>query len=151
MWGSDSNIKCISYLTPVQNSLKITASHIAITRQNMINQSLRWREIWKNHVPFHSLAAPESQRSPILPTHNSSLRGFFHTPSNCQKPAGCPTFIQLTSDTIHPESIRFQRYSAQSHKTVLYFRCQSQSQAVTCASGQLTINQISTTPFLGFD
>ena len=53
--------------------------------------------------------------------------------SNSQTPAGCPR-IQLDSDTLPRDGIRFHRYRARSYKTTLHFRCQLQAQVVTCAS-----------------
>lgn len=61
-------------------------------------------------------------------------QAIFQTPAECLR-------LQLNSDTIYPKTASNSTdKGAQSHKTVLYFRGQSQAQTDTCASDKLTTN-----------
>ena len=59
--------------------------------------------------------------------------GCFPTSSNSQVPAECLR-IQLSSDTLYPETESDCRGKGLSHKTAVPFRCQSQVYVVTCTS-----------------
>lgn len=57
--GRDGNISCMSYLDPVQNSLKATASSTASTDQNRNNQFPTGRKPGEKPVPSRSLQSKD--------------------------------------------------------------------------------------------
>ena len=68
---------------------------------------------------------------------DSSVCGFQTPTSNSQKPSGCPR-IQLNSGSLTRDRIT-STSGGLSHKTALYFRCQSQAQVVIWISDWLGI------------